>query len=501
MTIHPLNRMSQIDDNSQQAKRPRIEEQTISNWQLVISAEPIYNNIIQRLSIKDLLSFEATCKSHQTYTQATWKALRKRDFLAFDWHECDKEVNREKWNYVFGSIFMSILYQHAPSYHPNEEFKNKLHKQLEAVKTHFPSFCYFTSFIENHIFDHSPVDTQQTAGILKNALIGKWGGEILLQSFIQSELAPKPLTQETLNLLSESLTQAIKQKATCASLIALKVLRTNKGLPFALQAAEQGDYRALDYLDLMLSLEKLNQLYHQGFHYPPLLASLANRLAFKDLKRADLLFQQAIQAYGSKVPTRVLSIAALTKINLNQWLEADKLYTQAFLQAYGDQIPATVLANAAFAKLNLNQWLEADKLYAQAIQAFEHPIPTGVLANAALTKLHLKQWLEAEGLYSQAIQAWENPIPAGILANAALAKSKLNHWLEADVLYTQAIQTFEHQVPAWVLANAALVKSKLNHWLEADVLYTQAIQAYGSQVPAYVLENGTFVKSKLEQRN
>src|SRR3989338_410319 len=103
------------------------------------------------------------------------------------------------------------------------------------------------------------------------------------------------------------------------------------------------------------------------------------------------------------------------------------------------------LANAALAKSELNQFTEADRLYTRAITIFgtESIIPAIVLANDARTKLQLNQFAEADRLYTRAITTYgATPVRGFVLTNAAKAKLELKQFAEADRLYTRAITAY-----------------------------------------------------------
>jgi hypothetical protein len=150
---------------------------------------------------------------------------------------------------------------------------------------------------------------------LKDAIEGKWGGELLLQSLIELEHAPESFT--TQKLVFGYLTQAIKQKATYASLIglnALKEISLNNKQFLAVKASKQKDFRALQQLVKQLSIEQLNALYDQGIIYPPILIRLA--FLYKiNLEKSNSFLNQALKAEEYEIPAEELHMIGLIKIH------------------------------------------------------------------------------------------------------------------------------------------------------------------------------------------
>jgi hypothetical protein len=292
-------------------------------------------------------------------------------------------------------------------------------------------------------------------------------------------LAPKPLNEKSLTLLKGYWTQAIKQKATYASLLAYKILIQKKeALYLALQAAKEGDdYRALERIVQTLSLKKIEDLCDEVYDlgYDDILYNLVIRSTCIDLEKVDTLLQRAIQAYGNAAPARILADAALAKSKLKHWLEADVLYTQA-IQAYGNAAPARILANAAYAKLNLNHWLEADTLYTRIIQTSGNQTSIILLAQVAFTKFKLKWWPEADVLFTQVISGLENKILSklfiiNVFIHAALVKLELSKWQEAEELYMRGMQVKENAIiSALLLEKINFIEKQLQQLLPPNKL-------------------------------
>jgi hypothetical protein len=260
-------------------KRQRIGEMTNkSSFCLKVLHQTIFK-IISYLSEKDLLSFELVCKGHQELTHLAWQTLRKKEFLLFDWKACEEQQYKERWNYVLGSVFVKFcdtyfLYNERSL---ETAYKlNKWKKQLSGLIQRFPTFGAFIEFHIYHNASQAPIYSKevkkQRAIILENAIEGKWGGDLLLQSLIE-------LQQDNADelLIIEYLSQCINQKATYASLIAVDLLSTET-LTLAFQAAEEGDFRALEKLVKEFNQEEIMDLYNQGIIYPPILACLARHL-------------------------------------------------------------------------------------------------------------------------------------------------------------------------------------------------------------------------------
>lgn len=132
-------------------------------------------------------------------------------------------------------------------------------------------------------------------------------------------------------------------------------------------------------------------------------------------KEVEALIPQALDAYefdGLKIPAYFFDYAASLKKELKKYKEAENFYIKAFdayLSYATSYIPAKCLESAALVKIHLGKFLEADFLYAQAFtrMAMGTNFEASSLANAAFVKRQLGNIEEANNLATKALEGYK----------------------------------------------------------------------------------------------
>jgi Tfp pilus assembly protein PilF len=498
------------------SRREESDHQAIRSsrlYQDILTCKDVITKISSYLSIKDLLSWESINQEQSKYTEGGW--FDKRQAFMPKWGMCEKEPYKHKWNVCLTVALECFIDQITKSKNiVDVPLAQDLYAKFQGLNEKFPLHgCY----IQNEIlklssssldFLNSKELREKKEQIHKLAL-EKWGGEMTLQALLEMQkyfLDPKS-NQKSYLLIEQYANQAIHQKATCISLLAIKLFLnrsvTNDHIPLlerlSVEAAKEGSFAALEVLLNIYSSAAIQRLIDQKYRYAPVLARYSQQLIIQqEWKKAESLLAEAMDQYGPQVPAYVLVNTAIVKLDLQKYAEAEALFAQA-IDKYGPQVAPLVLANAGLVKLKLQKYAEADALYAQAIDKFGPQVPAAILDNAARVKFELQKYAEADALFAQAIDKDGPQVSAHVLADAATVKVQLQKYAEAEALYAQAIAKWGPQVPVAILANAARVKVGLQKYAEAEALYAQIIDKFGPQVSAAILANAALVKLELQK--
>lgn len=211
---------------------------------------------------------------------------------------------------------------------------------------------------------------------------------------------------------------------------------------------------------------KLNQL-QESVRYYQCAFHLSEENSPIPYKRANRLFTQLLEK-GENHPN-ILSMAAKTKMQLKEYVEADLLYGRLH-QILKDKTSKETLSDAAIVKLHLKKYPEADQLFDLIPEdAFE--------IERYRNKIQLEKWNEAEVIIQKFVEklklSGQSALPE--LRTLAYVKSKLGKWEEADALFKQYCLT-ENDCPIANLYNNAFIKFRLNQIEIATDLFKKAIK-------------------------
>lgn len=525
----PLERRVRKQRKLDQEVTPSSENQETAEKTQDISQEigfaslsnEIVSQIATLLPLRDLMHFEEVCKNNQSCTEKAWKIQRERaeNHLDFEFALCEGMCAKDK--YLFGNAVLKyilvvcgkkegeLIYVHEGRYVKEtfafimERFPalkifilQDLNKRM-GIKSNFKNKELYQS-----IFDH--------------ALAG-FGGEALLQAWITHKVYNVPGIALTLGLVANVqqqkgisygfIDQAVRQKATCASLVAARIpglVHPENLIDLACYAADQGDFRALELL-----MERNPDATEDC--YPPVLAQQAH-LLYKSNKiaEADPLYEKAILGYGTQAPSSVLVQAALTKDILKQYDQAANLYKKGIEKAYqeGRLVHYTILKCAIKAEVRLGDMSKSKKEqlmhYAQAKIYCEKAL---ALKNHPATTMRELCQGDSEGLLlerNREMHSISQPTAkdfVDIMRYKGHAEVKLLNYIEADATFEEAFTIAKQhgiQLSIYALVPAAFTKLELKQWKEADELYKEILRSPSQNLNfSHIYYNAAVVKEQL----
>lgn len=474
---------------------------------LVEALPSLVKLVVSFLGKRDVIMFEKTNKKHPSLTTRFWEDLRKKEFLYFNWSDCQTSPHPEKANYLLSTFFIFYIAQRANIVRNISSLENIMHALFPFLGQRYPNFsCY----LKNDIKGKNQKPSIDIAQAIKNEL----GGDILFQTFIQ--IRKKGFSIERY----QNLMHAIGRGATCASILVKKVTNVfdERHLFFlAHNAAVHKDERALDGIFRHKTFEQIIELVGEQttlscalrhlFEKAPNIEQKERILdrAIKLPKPTEALIEIYIKlkvslkkfpeidalSYRLVCPTQVLGEVALTKFMLEKYQEADSLYTKYFnsvFPKYTDQPDHYLLA--AKTKLHLGHYEDCERLFKKIP---ERLWTTDFSICAAENKVKLRKYDEADKIYSEILKYMTSKDPrfVNILSNAASVKYCLHQYKEADVIYQRALDHCKVIFSPDILRNAARIKFILGKYEEANTLFDQAFMIDSNVKAGFLAIAGT----------
>ncbi len=380
---------------------------------------------------KNLLVFEQLFTGAMRYTIPAWKKHMQRENLNFNWSLPEGELYPTRACYFHGkalAMYCNVrekLFNKNPDgslLGPTSEQVQKLFLRFRGIMERYPSslgaFLWkdlnslhrLNSSHYHHLFQRDFSVESKTGDLLLKGL--SYLVEHPFEMAVEGEEQ-----QKFYRLAFKSLNGAIQEGATCASLLAIRILcpkykEADWYYNLALASAIKGDWRGLD-LFVVKFPEKALEFFNKGISYPPILAAVGCQkmvdqrggIQIGDLSLVESLLDEAIKDYKDRAPAYVYEKAALAKFHLEKLKEAEDYYDKAIV-LYDNRTPAIVYCNASFTKIRARKWEEAKNYSDQAIVAYGNDIPPAAYGRAAYIEFGLGKFKAAKDYYDKAVASW-----------------------------------------------------------------------------------------------
>jgi len=261
----------------------------------------------QFMGYRELLAFSTTAKRGELMAKYRWKTLRLEEHYLFSWSDCLNEVDADKWNFILGAALCESFEKRW--FYQKDQVK-KFRQRFSHLVERFPNFGHF---FNSRLLSSAEIDYQENKRQIREAMLNmelKEGGDYLLKGlygyYQQSEG------------WQDLLKKAIEHRATVVSIIAIEKIKLPHEVcvDLAIKAADQKDFRALDYMKKnYIHIDHVfTTLYQAGYKHGPICAHLA--LIENDLVKAHRLCDEALISYGDAAPAHVVLAAAKIKTRL-----------------------------------------------------------------------------------------------------------------------------------------------------------------------------------------
>lgn len=259
------------------------------------------------MGYRELLAFSSTAKRGELMAKYRWKTLRLEEYYLFSWSDCLDEVDTDKWNFILGAALFESF--EKIWFYQNDQVK-KFRQRFSYLVERFPNFGHF---FNSRLLSSEEIHYQEKKRQIRDAMLNmelKEGGDYLLKGlygyYQQSEG------------WQDLLKKAIEHRATVVSLIAIEKIKLPREVcvDLAIKAADQKDFRALEYMKKnYIHIDHVfTNLYQAGYKHGPICAHLA--LIENDLVKAHRLWDEALVSYGDSAPAQVVVSAAKIKTRL-----------------------------------------------------------------------------------------------------------------------------------------------------------------------------------------
>ncbi len=475
----------------------------------------IFSVVLNFLPFKDVIRFSEISKRARVYTEFTYLTFLKEEGLDLEWSDCDHEPYPHRARYLLGKTlqryvnYVSELSEYHKDLSQGVQF---VYEQFEFFMKRFPSLGAFISedlstikkleFIGEKTFewkrpqhlktgDHLLDALFQLTALFRTAMGNKTIKDVLLvvpygyslslwPQYSQAIFDPGS-TQSVLKNLSE---KVIAVRATCASDLAIKTLRSkfdhnlyslkNQCQQLAECSAKQGDYRSYEEL---LPRPFRKQAANES-HSVPWPWMLVERARENKSKNANSLIDQAIEAFGLYVPAQVWLDAAVIKRKLKGSKEAEP-YLDKAIAAFKENIPSYAWRVGGWIKWGQGKLEVAEEYFEREIIRHEKVTKFGYVDRDYQKIVDLLSLYDDKPYYAAELMAqWKY---------AGLVKYHLGKWEAAEKCfdrYMKYLQESDNEEDMtwdeWLIA--ANTKEKLRKSDEVkkyidDYLFT-AIQAF-----------------------
>lgn len=488
LTNHAVQRGHQrpAEPLKHQSKRARRAALTLNQLD-----DGLLSKILGYLSHSQQQPLQTVCKA---FSKAIWKQRKIAEDIDFYWNDCTFPCV-EKGSYCLSKAtfaMVDLFAKHSPTQNMGD-FIQQCHSfgSITRMSAAFHAFAH--NEIAHALRKYQNFLTSSAPELLilpEWAIANSWrfqpltagGGERLVYALMKlREIGMgDPLAYTH---FAEAAYQAIEHQATCVSDLAMQLLGPNGHIyhfkQFALASAEKGDYKALDrYYSAGFAVgQDSNPPYNV---LPPVLFALAK--AHTDPKRAEALYERALQGYKQKAPASHLIYAARCKMQLNKHLEAEPLLNRS-IKLLGHNTPPQLLLSTARLQLSIQHHSQAQDVINRFVATNELSFCSAKQwAEAGFIASKLANWEQAALLYKKAVSAFEDNAPLAVLEQASTAFAQVQDYVSILDLYKTVERDPKHLLASTLLVNTACALFVSQQPERAAAVYEQAIASFGSNV-------------------
>lgn len=247
----------------------------------------------------------------------------------------------------------------------------------------------------------------------------------------------------------------------------------------AVEAAKKGDFYPIEKYLEEASIEEVREIHAANPDFPTPHYYLAKDYENVDSNLAAFHFNQLHFLYQGQIPTGFLAPMGHFYFKCNDLNQSNAYFSEAIKRNWHTKnmtaLERTFLVEAAMVKLDLNELVEADKLFTIVLESYKNQAPPIIRAQAASVKEGLKQFEIADKEFDEVIpllRASEDPFLSTLLLKAANAKrercyakskkdfTEVNHAL---ALYKEALACLGDAFPEESLIDAAKLSKKYHN--------------------------------------
>lgn len=510
---NPVPANSEKETNNKLKKR-KIEPAPYSPYDF---PEQVMEHIVSFLpSTQDILNFELASRTHQNYTQQFWKKKNTQENhnLIFPF-----ATTNDKQRYLLFRVFFVFIHdlwsyecfdylQGTRKVYPSQRWNNSIPPELHNLLL-YSSHKKFSHGVENPY--------AETTENLRRDIFEKTSSEnaspgyLVLRALMESSLKEVVdcllLAAENNSSTSPLAVQLLYNQKTSEP--AQVQVKKDRCFEIACLAMKKNDYRALNYC-----LNKWPDLAYTHLDIKhcsaySLLINARHRMANNDHLGAELQLLQAMNLFEDNAPYEFYFDLARTKQMLGKWSEADFFFEKGFAcrRTGGWKILLKELGHAAVGKVRLRKYKEADSLFTQLHRIFEvnnyKEARIDFFIYASDIKNNLGNFEAAESLQDQGFKFAENrkiKTPSKLLATTAYTKEKLGKTEEAEQLYKELLHFDTKDKEANIcLGRIAFRKLTLGKFKEAENHYLVYLHrlSLNNETHPKALANLALVKLKL----